>query len=74
MASFRATLEEAREADVLLHIVDASHPDWEGQMRVVDKVLAELDLADRPTIAVFNKMDAVHRSRGVHGARAGALS
>jgi GTPase len=44
---------------VLLHVVDASHPDWEGQMRVVDKVLAELNLADRPTIAAFNKMDAV---------------
>ncbi len=59
VASFRATLEEAREGDVLLHVVDASHPDWEGQMRVVDKVLAELDLADRPTIPVFNKIDAV---------------
>jgi GTP-binding protein HflX len=59
VASFRATLEEAREGDVLLHIVDASHPDWEGQMRVVDKVLAELDLADRPTIPVFNKVDAL---------------
>jgi GTPase len=59
VASFRATLEEARVADVLLHVVDASHPDWEGQMRVVDRVLAELDLADRPTIPVFNKMDAV---------------
>ena len=59
VASFRATLEEVRGADVLLHVVDASHPDWEGQMRVVDKVLAELDLADRPLIPVFNKMDAV---------------
>jgi GTPase len=59
VASFRATLEEARGADVLLHIVDASHPDWEGQMRVVEKVLAELGLADRPVILVFNKMDAV---------------
>ncbi len=59
VASFRATLEEAREGDVLIHVVDASHPDWEGQMRVVDKVLAELDLADRPTIVLFNKMDAV---------------
>jgi GTP-binding protein HflX len=59
VASFRATLEEAREADVLLHIVDASHPDWEGQMRVVEKVLIELDLADRPVIPVFNKIDAV---------------
>jgi len=59
VASFRATLEEARGADVMLHIVDASHPDWEGQMRVVDRVLAELDLADRPTLPVFNKMDAL---------------
>nr|MBA3555850.1 GTPase HflX [Gemmatimonadales bacterium] len=59
VASFRATLEEARGADVMLHIVDASHPDWEGQMRVVDRVLAELDLADRPTLPVFNKMDVL---------------
>jgi GTPase len=59
VASFRATLEEARGADVLLHVVDASHPDWEGQMRVAEKVLAELGLADRPVILVFNKMDAV---------------
>jgi GTP-binding protein HflX len=59
VASFRATLEEARGADVLLHIVDASHPDWEGQMVVVEKVLAELGLADRPVLLVFNKMDAV---------------
>ncbi|HET6577134.1 MAG TPA: GTPase HflX [Gemmatimonadales bacterium] len=59
VASFRATLEEARGADALLHVVDASHPDWEGQMRVVERVLAELDLADRPTVPVFNKMDAV---------------
>jgi GTP-binding protein HflX len=59
VASFRATLEEARAADLLLHVVDASHPDWEGQMHVVDRVLAELDLADRPILVIFNKMDAV---------------
>ncbi len=59
VASVRAPLEEARAADVLLHVVDASHPDWEGQMHVVERVLAELDLADRPTVPVFNKMDAV---------------
>jgi GTP-binding protein HflX len=59
VASFRATLEEARAADVLLHIVDGSHPDWEGQLKVVEKVLAELGLADRPVILVFNKIDAV---------------
>jgi GTPase len=59
VASFRATLEEARGADLLLHVVDASHHDWEGQMRVVERVLAELELADRPLIPVFNKMDLV---------------
>jgi GTP-binding protein HflX len=64
VASFRATLEEARAADVLLHIVDASHPDWEGQLRVVEKVLAELGLADRPVILVFNKIDLVSDAAG----------
>ena len=59
VASFRATLEEARDADTLLHVVDSSHPDWEGQMHVVERVLAELDLADRPILPVFNKIDAV---------------
>jgi GTP-binding protein HflX len=57
VASFRATLEEARAADALLHVVDASHPEWEEQMRVVEGVLGELDLSDRPLVVVFNKMD-----------------
>jgi GTP-binding protein HflX len=57
VASFRATLEEAREADVLLHVIDASHPEWEEQVAVVEQVLAELDLADRPVVMVFNKID-----------------
>ncbi|HEV8196466.1 MAG TPA: GTPase HflX [Gemmatimonadales bacterium] len=57
VASFRATLEEAREADVLLHVIDASHPEWEEQVAVVEEVLAELDLADRPVVMVFNKID-----------------
>jgi GTP-binding protein HflX len=59
VASFRATLEEARDADILVHVVDSSHPDWEGQMHVVERVLAELGLADRPILPVFNKIDAV---------------
>ncbi len=59
VASFRATLEEARQAEVLLHVIDASHPYWEEQTTVVDAVLAELELADRPEILVFNKMDQV---------------
>jgi GTP-binding protein HflX len=64
VASFRATLEEARSAEVLLHVIDASHPDWEEQVAVVDSVLAELDLADRPEILVFNKMDRVGDAAG----------
>ena len=59
VASFRATLEETREADVLLHIIDASHPEWEAQARVVEQVLGELTLSDRPELTVFNKMDLV---------------
>jgi GTP-binding protein HflX len=59
VASFRATLEEVRQADVLLHIVDASHPGWEEQMRVVDQVLGEIGIGERPVLPVFNKMDAV---------------
>ena len=57
VASFRATLEEAREADLLLHVLDASHPTWEEQRVVVDQVLAELDLAEKPVLHVFNKVD-----------------
>ena len=64
VASFRATLEEARAADVLLHVIDASHHDWEGQLRVVEKVLSELGLADRPVLPVFNKIDAVTDAAG----------
>ncbi len=59
VASFRSTLEEAREADVILHVQDASHPDRAEQEEVVEEVLEDLDLADRPQILVFNKMDAV---------------
>jgi GTP-binding protein HflX len=59
VASFRATLEEVREADVLLHVVDASHPGWEEQMKVVDQVLAEVGVRGQPVIPVFNKMDQV---------------
>jgi GTP-binding protein HflX len=57
VASFRATLEEARSADLLLHVVDASHPGWEEQMEVVEQVLVELGLQDRPVLPVFNKID-----------------
>src|SRR4051812_36541619 len=57
VASFRATLEEARDADLLLHVIDASHPTWEEQRVVVDQVLAELGLQEKPVLHVFNKID-----------------
>ncbi|MEI6814297.1 MAG: GTPase HflX [bacterium] len=59
VASFRATLEEVREADVLLHVIDASHPTWEEQRIVVDDVLADLGVHDTPVVHVFNKIDAL---------------
>ena len=59
VASFRATLAEAREADLLLHVIDASHPAWEEQRDVVDGVLNDLGLSSRPLTYVMNKMDAV---------------
>jgi len=57
IASFRSTLEEAREADLLLHIIDASDPDWEEHRDVVHEVLEELELTHRPQLLVFNKID-----------------
>jgi GTP-binding protein HflX len=57
VASFRATLEEAAEADLLLHVIDSSHVSWEEQREVVDDVLADLGMSDHPTVLVFNKTD-----------------
>lgn len=56
--SFKSTLDEVREADLLLHVVDISHPDFEEQIRVVEKTLQELGAADKPSMIVFNKIDA----------------
>ena len=56
--SFKSTLDEVREADLLLHVVDISHPDFEDQIQVVEKTLAELGCADKPSMIVFNKIDA----------------
>ena len=55
--SFKSTLDEVREADVLLHVVDIAHPQYEEQLAVVNKTLAELGCAEKPTITIFNKMD-----------------
>ena len=59
VASFRATLEEVREADVLLHVIDSSHPTWEDQRHVVNGVLEELGVHGKATLHVFNKIDAL---------------
>jgi GTP-binding protein HflX len=55
--SFKSTLDEVREADILLHVVDISHVQYEEQLAVVNKTLAELGCAEKPTITIFNKMD-----------------
>src|SRR6476620_3391714 len=59
VASFRATLEEVNEADLLLHVIDASHPHWEEQRQVVDQVLGELGAEEKPVLYVFSKIDAL---------------
>jgi GTP-binding protein HflX len=56
--SFKSTLDEVRESDLLIHIVDVSHPNFEEQIRVVNETLRELDLAAKPLVLVFNKIDA----------------
>ena len=58
--SFKSTLDEVREADLLLHVVDISHPDFEEQIEVVNQTLKELGCADKPSMIVFNKMDNYH--------------
>lgn len=58
--SFKSTLDEIRETDLLLHVVDISHPEFEEQIEVVNQTLAEIDAADKPTITVFNKIDQYH--------------
>ena len=56
--SFKSTLDEVREADMLVHVVDISHPDFEEQIQVVEKTLSDLGCADKPSMIVFNKIDA----------------
>jgi GTPase len=74
VASFSATLEEAMTADVLLHAIDASHPGWEEQKEVVEDVLRQLGLGERPVILVFNKVDRLtHSEELAFRARAAAL-
>jgi GTP-binding protein HflX len=56
--SFKSTLDEVREADFLVHVVDISHPDFEEQIEVVDKTIADLGANGKPSMIVFNKIDA----------------
>ncbi|TNE75339.1 MAG: GTPase HflX [Bacteroidetes bacterium] len=60
--SFKSTLDEVREADVLVHVLDISHPSFEDHYNVVNETLAEIDKEEKPTIVVFNKIDAYQPS------------
>jgi GTP-binding protein HflX len=58
MQSFKSTLDEVREADLLIHVIDVSHPNFEEQLEVVNQTLKDIDPVEKPVILVFNKMDA----------------
>ena len=65
---FKSTLDEVREADVLLHVVDVSHPSFEEQIAVVNNILTEIGAADKPTLLVFNKIDRlIHQDHQLNG-------
>lgn len=66
VAAFRATLEEVVDADVLLHVVDASRPDADAQVAAVEAVLDELGVLDKPMVTAFNKLDSAARPRAVY--------
>ena len=58
--AFKSTLDEVREADILIHVVDISHPDYEEQMEVVEKTLKDISANDKPVSVIFNKIDSYH--------------
>jgi GTP-binding protein HflX len=60
--SFKSTLDETRESDILIHVVDVSHPQFEDQLKTVNKTLEELEVGDKKTLIVFNKID-LYRER-----------
>jgi GTPase len=74
VAAFRATLEELADADVLLHVVDASYPAIDDHMKAVDDLLVELGVADRPTVLVMNKIDRLDTDPSVLAARREAVA
>lgn len=61
--SFKSTLAEAQESDILLHVVDASHPNFEDQLRVVKETIKDLDFADKTVLTVFNKVDMIEKEQ-----------
>jgi GTP-binding protein HflX len=63
--AFKSTLEEVRTADLLLHVIDATHPHWEEQKTVVEQVLTDIGAGEKPTILVFNKLDRLSRAEDV---------
>ena len=67
--SFKSTLDEVREADVLVHVADISHPGFEDHIASVNRILSEIGAADKPTLMVFNKVDAYRREEDVPEAR-----
>jgi GTP-binding protein HflX len=66
MAAFRATLEELEDADLLLHVVDASNPRFERQVASVEKILSDLAILDKPRLIVLNKIDRIDRQEAEH--------
>jgi GTP-binding protein HflX len=69
LASFKSTLEESRHADLLLHVVDISHPHWEGQLARTEEIIKELKLDATPQLLVFNKVDLVEDALMLDGLR-----
>ena len=69
VASFKSTLEEARDADLLLHVIDISHPHFEEQISTVNKVIAEMELQDKEVMYVFNKIDRIDNQGMVQAMR-----
>ncbi|MFN3820759.1 MAG: GTPase HflX [bacterium] len=67
VASFKSTLEETKRADLLLHVVDLSHPHWELQMERVEEVLTDMGIASKPQILIFNKVDRIKDSAFLEG-------
>ena len=65
--SFKSTLDETRESDFLIHVIDISHPQFEDQLNVVDKTLNEIGSDDKPTLLLFNKIDQIEEEGVLNG-------